>query len=74
MNAENDIEKLQDVVHLLEVQNEKLRNRSRNGTPNSKTKHVSNNEIGHNVNQNEDIGEILNVPILTDREMSFQSW
>ena len=60
-SASGDIEKLQDVIRQLEVQNEKLRSRgSRQNTPNPKGK-----VNGHISSANDDM---MLVPILSDRD------
>ena len=62
-SANADVEKLQDVIRQLEVQNEKLRTRgSRQNTPNAKGK-VNGLTLP---NQDEDI---LLLPILSDEEL-----
>ena len=62
-SASADVEKLQDVIRQLEVQNEKLRTRgSRQNTPNAKNK-----VNGHMIPSADE--DILLLPILSDEDL-----
>ena len=64
MDACKDVEQLQNVIRTLEVQNEKLRNKSRNGTPVKPLAKSTQNSM-----ENSDFSS-LDVSILSDQEIA----
>ena len=81
MDTGKDVEQLQNVIRTLEVQNEKLRNKSRNGTPVKTTLHDTVNrssnlvptgsnpqgQRGHSESQSDPLGD-LGEPNFTEYE------